>query len=87
MKLQEDKHHNEHESQVSNLIYMKLQPYAQMVVDLCASKKLSFKYFGSYEILDRIGGSQIHPVLHVYQLKKNQFLQLRFMTRILPFHH
>jgi hypothetical protein len=33
-------------------------------------KKFFFKYFGPYEILDRIGGSQIHPVLHVFKLKK-----------------
>lgn len=59
---------------------MKLQPYAQTSVAKRANHKLSFKYFGPYEILARVGkvayklrlpdNSQVHPVLHVSQLKK-----------------
>lgn len=80
MKSQEDKHRSEREFQVGEHVYMKLQPYAQTSVAQRANKKLSFKFFGPYEILARIGkvayklklpaGSQIHPVLHVSQLKK-----------------
>jgi hypothetical protein len=80
MKSQEDKHRSEREFTVGEKVFMKLQPYAQTSVAQRANKKLSFKFFGPFEILARIGkvayklklpeGSQIHPVLHVSQQKK-----------------
>lgn len=58
---------------------MKLQSYVQQSVVHRQYPKLSFKYFGPYTVLAKYGtiayklelpsDSQVHPVLHVSQLK------------------
>jgi hypothetical protein len=80
MKAQADKHHMEREFTVGDWVYLKLQPHVQQYVQRRHNHKLSFKYFGPYLILQRIGNAayklqlpesaQIHPVVHVSQLKK-----------------
>jgi hypothetical protein len=37
------------------MVYMKLQPYAQTSVASRSNHKLSSKFFGPYEVLERIG--------------------------------
>jgi hypothetical protein len=64
---------------VGEQVLLKLQPYAQGSVVNIPYPKLTFKYFGSYAILERIGattyklqlpeGSLVHLVFHVSQLK------------------
>ena len=74
-----DKHRLDQEHQVGDMVLLKLQPYAQSSLVNQPFPKLSFKYFGPYKVLERIGraayrlelpvDSQIHLVFHVSQLK------------------
>jgi hypothetical protein len=79
MKLQADRQRSDRSFQVGDQVLLKLQPYAQTSLVNRPFPKLAFKYFGPFEVLQRIGqtayklklpeGSQVHPVFHVSQLK------------------
>jgi Chromo (CHRromatin Organisation MOdifier) domain len=61
-------------------MYLKLQPYRQTSVQRRENHKLSSKYYGPFEILEKIGklaymlnlseDTQIHLVFHISQLKE-----------------
>jgi hypothetical protein len=99
MKHQADKHRSERTFAVSDLVFLKLQPYLQSTVVRRGNQKLSFKFFGPFRILERVGTvayklalpetSRVHPVFHVSQLKQclgpNQQVQPNLPSSALAF--
>jgi Chromo (CHRromatin Organisation MOdifier) domain len=81
MKKFTDTNRTEQKFDVSDWVYIKLQPYRQLYVSKRHNHKLGPRFYGPFEVEDRIGtvayrlrlpiGSTIHPVLHVSQVKRH----------------
>lgn len=80
MKQQADKRRSERTFEVGDMVFLKLQPYVQTSVAKRANHKLSFRYYGPYEIVAKINEvayklalpahASVHPVFHVSMLRR-----------------
>lgn len=80
MKDQVDKHRSDRVFCIGDWVFLKAQPYAQTSLAVRTNHKLAFRYFGPFQVLDKIGDvayrlklpedCTIHPVVHISQLRK-----------------
>lgn len=83
MKHQADKNRSERSFEVGDKVYFKLQPHVRSSVAFGSNHKLSYRFYGPFEITAKVGSvayrlklpesAMIHPVVHVSQLKKHVF--------------
>jgi len=80
MRAQANKHRREVEFEVGEMVYLKIAPYKLKKLAKRFNQKLSPRYYGLYEVLQRIGvvayklklpeDTRVHPVFHASLLKK-----------------
>jgi len=80
MKMYADKKRREVEFQRGDRVFLKIQPYRMKILARKLNKKLSARFYGPCEILERIrkvtyklkltNSTCVHPVFHVSLLKK-----------------
>jgi hypothetical protein len=80
MKLQANKNRTELVFQEGDWVYLRLQPYHHKLVASRKNLKLSPRFFGPFQVLQKIGSvtykmdlpaaARLHPVFHVSCLKK-----------------
>lgn len=94
--MQANKNICEVQFEVGDFVYLKLQPY-QQVSGFRHSLKLSARFYGPYEILEKIGpvvyrlclldGAQIHNIFHVSLLRKHLDTRPELLPNFPPVTH
>lgn len=92
MKVQTDRKQTERQFGVSDLVYLKMVLYQLQSLAPHSYHKLQPRYYGPYEMLDKIWamayklnlpeGSKIHPVFHVSCLKKQLGLDVAVQSML-----
>jgi hypothetical protein len=80
MKVQVDKQRTNREFQLGDSVLLKLRPYAQQTLVNRPCSKLAFKYFGPFQVLQRIGSVAYLSCLSWLLLLKVVWNQLLFWT-------
>lgn len=90
MKAQADSHRSERQFDIGDWVLFKLQPYRQQSVKRRANQKLSQRFFGPNQIVDKIGkvtyklrlpdGSEIHDVF-MYLNSRNIMVHFQLLCR------
>ncbi|VAH37830.1 unnamed protein product [Triticum turgidum subsp. durum] len=80
MKESADKKRSVRVFAVKDWVFLKIQPYIQRSLATRANRKLSFRYFGPFQVVQQVGqvtyklqlpaSCSIHPVFHVSQLRR-----------------
>jgi hypothetical protein len=78
MKDQADKHMVDCQFEENNVVFLKLQPYAQNPVSVRSNHKLIFRDFGPYKVIKRLSvvayelelpqQAPVHPIFHIIHL-------------------
>jgi hypothetical protein len=93
-KMYVDRHRVEHNFEVGDLVFLRLQPYRQSSLKKSGAEKLKPHFYGPYRVIRRVGevayelelpeGSRIHNTFHVSYLKKALGQQVTASTDIPP---
>ena len=94
MKVYADQRCTERSFEINDWLFLHLQPYHQCSMGNRGSQKLSPRFNGPFQVVARIGQvayklklppeSKIHPVFHVYVLKKKLGFNVPAMPTLPP---
>jgi hypothetical protein len=89
-----NRHRIEHNFEVGDLVFLRLQPYRQSYLKKSGDKKLKPIFYGPYRIMRRVGevsyeinipeGRKIHNVFHISCLKKEAGQFISTLEEIFP---